>query len=154
MANTDMGTLLVVFTPSEGLQALLPGAYGTDEWSYIPPQPGHVVVNVGDSLRFLSRGALVSSLHCVVPPPLPYSPGQDKFSCIYFLRPELDVKFTDNSGRQINSVEWHNQRCSLFREACLDPAVHGAMLARRKGFLGTTEQTVQEGTWVCTNDGD
>ncbi|RYO86907.1 hypothetical protein DL766_000304 [Monosporascus sp. MC13-8B] len=141
MAHTDMGTLTVVFTKSEGLQALLPGPSGTDEWSYIPPRPGHAVVNVGDSLRFLSKGALASSLHRVVPPPLHHSPGQDKFSCIYFLRPEFDARFTDNAGRQINSVEWHNQKYSLFREASLDPKQHGAMLTGRKGYLGATGQT-------------
>ncbi|KAL4915958.1 hypothetical protein BDW62DRAFT_212265 [Aspergillus aurantiobrunneus] len=126
-AHTDMGTLTVVFTQSEGLQALLPGPSGTDN---------------GHSLRFLSKGALVSSLHRVVPPPLPHAPGQDKFSCIYFLRPEFDAKFIDNSGRQINSVEWHSQKYSLFREASLDPKEHGAMLTGRKGYLGATEQTV------------
>ncbi|KAJ5403546.1 2OG-Fe(II) oxygenase family oxidoreductase [Penicillium cosmopolitanum] len=141
MAHTDMGTLTVVFTQSEGLQALLPGPSGGDEWSYIPPRPGHAIVNVGDSLRFLSNGALASSLHRVIPPPPPHSPGQDKFSCIYFLRPEFDAKFTDNGGRQVTSVEWHNQKYSLFREASLDPVQHGAMLTGRKGFLGASGQT-------------
>ncbi|KAJ5117103.1 2OG-Fe(II) oxygenase family oxidoreductase [Penicillium atrosanguineum] len=124
MAHTDMGTLTVVFTQSEGLQALLPGSSGTDEWSYIPPHPGHAVVNVGDSLRFLSKGALTSSLHRVVPPP-PHSPGKDKFSCIYFLRPEFEAKFTDHAGKEINSVEWHNKKYALFREASLDAKQHG-----------------------------
>jgi hypothetical protein len=53
MAHTDMGTLTVVFSKTPGLQALLPG---TDDWSSIPPREGHAVVNVGDSLRFLSGG--------------------------------------------------------------------------------------------------
>ncbi|KAK2865223.1 hypothetical protein FQN49_003786 [Arthroderma sp. PD_2] len=138
MAHTDMGTLTVVFTQSEGLQALLPGSSGADEWSYIPPRPGHAIVNVGDSLRFLSKGALTSSLHRVVPPPPPHSPGQDKFSCIYFLRPELDAKFTDHAGKEISSVEWHNQKYALFREASLDAKEHGAMLTGRNGYLGAS----------------
>ena len=142
MAHTDMGTLTVVFTKAEGLQTSLPGPSGKEQWWYIPPRPGHAIVNVGDSLRFLSKGALASSLHRVVPPPLPYSPGQDKFSCIYFLRPEFDAKFTDHAGRQINSVEWHNQKYSLFREASLDPKEHGSMLTGRKGYLGASSQTV------------
>lgn len=143
MAHTDMGTLTVVFTQSEGLQALLPGSSGTDEWSYIPPRPGHAVVNVGDSLRFLSKGALASSLHRVVPPPPPHSPGQDKFSCVYFLRPEFDAKFTDHAGKEINSVEWHNQKYALFREPSLYAQQHGAMLTGRNGYLGASSQTVQ-----------
>ncbi|KAG4433955.1 hypothetical protein IFR05_010568 [Cadophora sp. M221] len=142
MAHTDMGTLTMVFTKAEGLQALLPGPAGTDEWSYISPRPGHAIVNVGDSLRFMSKGALASSLHRVVPPPLPQSAGESKFSCIYFLRPELDAKFTDHAGREINSIEWHNQKYSLFREASLDAKEHGAMLTGRGGYLGATGQIV------------
>lgn len=135
MAHTDMGTLTVVFTQSDGLQALLPG---TEEWSFIPPRAGHAVVNVGDSLRFLSNGALASSLHRVVPPP--DSTGQDKFSTIYFLRPEFDAKFTTPDGKQMNSVEWHNQKYALFREASLDAKQHGAMLTGRKDWIGATGQ--------------
>jgi isopenicillin N synthase-like dioxygenase len=98
MAHTDMGTLTVVFSKTPGLQALLPGS---DDWSFIPPREGHAVVNVGDSLRFLSGGVLTSSLHRVVPPA--DSVAKDKFSVIYFLRPEFDAKFTTHQGKQINS---------------------------------------------------
>lgn len=134
MAHTDMGTLTVVFSKSDGLQTLLPGQ---DEWSFIPPRVGHAVVNVGDSLRFLSDGALASSLHRVVPPP--DAQGQDKFSVIYFLRPEFDAKFTTHDGREINSVEWHNEKYTLFREDSLDAKQHGAMLTGRMEYLGATE---------------
>ncbi|KAM0352247.1 hypothetical protein ACHAO7_010909 [Fusarium culmorum] len=133
MAHTDMGTLTVVFSKSDGLQAMLPGC---DDWSFIPPKEGHAVVNVGDSLRFLSNGTLASSLHRVVPPP--DSVGQDKFSVIYFLRPEFDAKFKDHDGKEINSVEWHNKKYSLFREASLDAKTHGAMLTGRREYLGAT----------------
>lgn len=133
MAHTDMGTLTVVFTKFPGLQALLPGS---DGWSYIPPREGHAVVNVGDSLRFLSGGVLTSSLHRVVPPS--NSEAKDKFSVIYFLRPELDAKFTTPEGKQINSVEWHNKKYSLFREASLDATENGYMLTGRQGYLGAT----------------
>lgn len=133
MAHTDMGTLTVVFSKVPGLQALLPGAEG---WSFIPPREGHAVVNVGDSLRFLSGGVLTSSLHRVVPPT--GSVAKDKFSVIYFLRPEFDAKFTTHDGKQMNSVEWHNQKYALFREASLDASQHGAMLTGRSGYLGAT----------------
>ncbi|KAK2612063.1 hypothetical protein QQS21_001912 [Conoideocrella luteorostrata] len=135
MAHTDMGTLTVVFSQSEGLQAMLPG---DTQWSFISPRKGHAVVNVGDSLRFMSDGALTSSLHRVVPPP--DSNGQDKFSVIYFLRPEFDAKFTAQDGKQMSSVEWHNQKYALFREASLDAKQHGAMLTGRKEYLGSTDQ--------------
>lgn len=130
MAHTDMGTLTVVFSKSDGLQTLLPG---DDDWSFVPPRTGHAVVNVGDSLRFLAQGQLASSLHRVVPPL--DSSGQDKFSVIYFLRPELDAKFTTHDGQKITSVEWHNQKYSLFREASIDDKQHGAMLTGRKEYI-------------------
>ncbi|KAG6029816.1 hypothetical protein E4U41_000266 [Claviceps citrina] len=135
MAHTDMGTLTVVFSQSGGLQAMLPGH---DDWSFIPPRAGHAVVNVGDSLRFLSRGLLASSLHRVVPPP--DSAGRDKFSVIYFLRPELDAEFTTHDGRRMSSVEWHNQKYALFREESLDAEQHGAILTGRREYLGSTEE--------------
>ncbi|KAG5929981.1 hypothetical protein E4U42_003635 [Claviceps africana] len=135
MAHTDMGTLTVVFSKSGGLQAMLPGA---DDWAFIPPRDGHAVVNVGDSLRFLSKGALASSLHRVVPPS--DGAGQDKFSVIYFLRPEFDAKFTTHDGKQISSVEWHNQKYALFREASLDAKQHGAILTGRQEYLGSSEE--------------
>lgn len=135
MAHTDMGTLTVVFSKVPGLQALLPG---NEQWSFILPRDGHAVVNVGDSLRFLSNGALASSLHRVVPPP--GSNGQDKFSVIYFLRPEFDANFTAHDGKLMTSVEWHNQKYALFREASLDATQHGAVLTGRQGYLGATGQ--------------
>ncbi|KAE8158579.1 hypothetical protein BDV40DRAFT_307681 [Aspergillus tamarii] len=137
MAHTDMGTLTVVFTKNEGLQVFEPQ---TEQWYYIKPRPGHAVVNVGDSLRFLSNGALASNLHRVVPPANPE--GLDKFSCIFFLRPEFDAKFTSHDGKPVNSIEWHNQKYALFREASLDAKQHGAMLTGRNGYLGATTQTV------------
>ena len=133
MGHTDMGTLAVVFSNSDGLQAMLPG---DDEWSFIPPRAGHAVVNVGDSLRFLSNSALASSLHRVVPPP--DSTGLDKFSVIYFLRPEFDVKLTTHDGQQMSSVEWHDQKYSLHRESSLNATQHGAMMTGRREYLGST----------------
>ena len=135
MAHIDMGSLTVVFSKVPGLQALL---LGNEDWSFIPPRVGHAVVNVGDSLCFLSKGALASSLHRVVPPP--NTNGQDKFSVIYFLRPELNAKFTTHDGKQISSVKWHNQKYALFREASLDAKQHDAMLTGRPGYLGATGQ--------------
>ncbi|KAG6010351.1 hypothetical protein E4U21_006915 [Claviceps maximensis] len=135
MAHTDMGTLTVVFSKSDGLQAMLPGF---KDWSFIPPRAGHAVVNVGDSLRFLSKGALASSLHRVVPPP--NSAGKDKFSVIYFLRPEFDATFTTHDGKEVNSIEWHNQKYALFREASLDAKRHGAILTGRQEYLGSTDK--------------
>ncbi|KAL2794875.1 hypothetical protein BJX66DRAFT_351026 [Aspergillus keveii] len=129
-AHTDMGSLTIVFSQVGGLQVMLPGS---EEWSFVEPRPGHAVVNVGDSLRFLSNCALRSSLHRVVPPP--NANGQDKFSVIYFLRPEFDAKFTAH-GRQMNSLDWHNQKYALFRESSLDPEHHGAILTGREGFIG------------------
>lgn len=44
MARIDIGTLTVVFSKSDGLQAMLPG---DDRWSFLSPRAGHAAVNVG-----------------------------------------------------------------------------------------------------------
>ncbi|KAH8817119.1 hypothetical protein F5884DRAFT_778492 [Xylogone sp. PMI_703] len=40
-----------------------------ENWHYIPPKPGHVVMNLGDALTILTNGLLKSGKHRVVAPP-------------------------------------------------------------------------------------
>jgi isopenicillin N synthase-like dioxygenase len=134
MAHTDLGTLSIIFSQIGGLQVMLPES---EEWGFVEPRAGHAVVIVGDSLRFLSNYVLRSCLHRVVPPP--NATGQYKFSLVYNLRPEFDAKFTAY-GRRTNSLDWHNQKYALFREAGLDPERHFAMLTGRETYTGLAGQ--------------
>jgi len=86
-AHTDFGSLSFLHNKLGGLQVLVPG---TSEWQFIKPIPGHAICNIGDALKILSGGLLVSNMHRVIPPP-----GQQAFhtrwSLVYFSRPGNSV---------------------------------------------------------------
>jgi isopenicillin N synthase-like dioxygenase len=94
-AHTDVGSLTLLFCTEPGLQFFDPS---TDEWAFVEPKEGHAIVNVGDSLRFLSGSRLKSCLHRVVP--YPDARIRDRYSCAYFMRPELDPVFRDIQARR------------------------------------------------------
>lgn len=110
-AHTDVESLTVLFCGDRGLQAQNPR---TGEWRYLEARPGCAVVNVGDSLRFLTGRRLRSALHRVVP--YPGTTIRDRFSCAYFLRPELDAEFADEDGHPWTSLDWHVRKYKGYRE--------------------------------------
>ncbi|KAJ7675904.1 2OG-Fe-II oxygenase family oxidoreductase [Mycena polygramma] len=95
--HTDIGSLTLLFTPQWGLQLLSP-VEKEKSWLWVEPRPGHAVINVGDSLRFLSGKRLKSCLHRVVPTGEKFQ-EEDRYSIAYFLRPESDVDFEDCDGK-------------------------------------------------------
>lgn len=132
IAHTDAGSLSFVFSNIGGLQVLMPG---TEQWSYIPPRNGCAVVNVGDSLQFLSRGALRSSLHRVVPHP--DQAQQEKYTVVYLMRPESDAILKDAQGKEWRSIEWCNKKFSVFRADLAEQKL-GSFLTGRDGYTGMT----------------
>jgi isopenicillin N synthase-like dioxygenase len=107
--HTDIGTLTLLFTEQWGLQLQQPGS---DEWQFVAPLPGHAIVNVGDSLRFLSENKFNSCLHRVVP----VTSNEDRYSIAYFLRPENETRFKDMDGRKVKAVDWHDDKYVMFAE--------------------------------------
>jgi isopenicillin N synthase-like dioxygenase len=136
IAHTDIGTLAIVFSQTGGLQVLMPGL---DEWQYIAPKPGHAIVNVGDSLTALSKGALKSCLHRVVPPPDAWN--QTKYSIVYLVRPEHDVNFTAGDGKDWRSLDWHNRKFAILR-ASHAVQKEDATLTGRHGYIGLADTPV------------
>ncbi|KAI1148899.1 putative 2OG-Fe(II) oxygenase family oxidoreductase [Nemania diffusa] len=107
--HTDVGSITILFADKRGLQARHPL---THEWRYLEPKEGCAVVNVGDSLRFLSEKSFQSSLHRVIP-----SAGgaiDNRFSCAYFLRPELNAEF-NAEGQRWKSIDWHLRKYKSYR---------------------------------------
>ncbi|CRG92415.1 Peptide transporter PTR2 [Talaromyces islandicus] len=146
IAHTDIGTLAIVFSQTGGLQVLMPGV---DEWQYIAPKPGHAIVNVGDSLTALSKGALKSCLHRVVPPPDAWN--QTKYSIVYLVRPEHDVNFTAGDGKDWRSLDWHNRKFAILR-ASHAVQREDATLTGRHGYIGLADTPVlQPGIWQQVN---
>jgi isopenicillin N synthase-like dioxygenase len=111
--HTDIGTLsTLLFTEQWRLQLQRPGS---DEWDFVAPRDGHAIVNVGDSLRFLSEKKFNSCLHRVIP----VTSNEDRYSIAYFfLRPENETRFKDIEGRKVKAVEcqWHDDKYVMFAE--------------------------------------
>ena len=109
--HTDIGSLTLLFCENYGLQVLSPE---TDEWGFIAPKPGHAVINVGDSLRFLSGHKLSSCVHRVIP--LTKRQEEHRYSIAYFLRPEDNAIYVDSKGRELSAKAWHDEKYNVFRE--------------------------------------
>ncbi|KAJ7627479.1 2OG-Fe-II oxygenase family oxidoreductase [Roridomyces roridus] len=109
--HTDVGSLTLLFTPQWGLQVWSPTKKDR-EWLWVEPRPGHAIVNVGDTLRFLSGKRLMSCVHRVLP-----TSGQnqeeDRYSIAYLIRAESDVTFKD-SRRTITTARCCLEGCRRF----------------------------------------
>lgn len=111
-SHTDVGSLTILFCGERGLQVLSPD---TKEWQYVEPKKGCAVINVGDSLRFLSNKSFRSALHRVVP--YPGTTIKNRSSCAYFIRPNLDAEFIDEDGSSWKSIDWHVRKYKAYRSA-------------------------------------
>ncbi|KAI0120610.1 hypothetical protein BJ170DRAFT_677003 [Xylariales sp. AK1849] len=130
IAHTDAGSLSFVFTDVPGLQVAMPG---TDEWEYIAPREGHAIVNVGDSLHFLFRGRLKSSLHRVVPHP--DALDRTKYTIVYLMRPETEAAFVDVDGKKWKSKDWYLKKFEVFGKDQVKES-HSSILTGRKDYDG------------------
>lgn len=59
----------LTFIYSQPILALQIRDYATGKWTYVSHTPNALIVNIGDSLKFLSGGYFKSALHRVVAPP-------------------------------------------------------------------------------------
>lgn len=109
--HTDIGSLTLLFCESYGLQVLRPES---NEWGFIAPKAGHAVINVGDSLRFLSGHQLSSCVHRVLP--VTDRQEEHRYSIAYFLRPEDNAVYVDSKGRELSARTWHDEKYNVFRE--------------------------------------
>ncbi|GLA29453.1 hypothetical protein AnigIFM63604_004555 [Aspergillus niger] len=117
--HTDIGSITVLFTDQWGLQVLSAADQGQKEeqWKYVEPRRGCAVINVGDSLRFLSQKKLRSCLHRVVP-----AKGQtvDRYTIAYFLRPSNSATFVDSNGELVTATNWHDRKYEVFKASHAD----------------------------------
>jgi isopenicillin N synthase-like dioxygenase len=108
--HTDIGSLTLLFSNQWGLQVMTPEK---KEWAFIKPRANHAIINVGDSLRFLSGKRLYSCVHRVIPVNGARQ-EEHRYSIAYFLRPESNVKFEDADGQQVSAVKWHDEKYVMF----------------------------------------
>jgi isopenicillin N synthase-like dioxygenase len=107
--HTDIGTLTILSAPQWGLQVFSPedGA-----WKYVEPRPGHAIVNVGDTLRFLSGKRLRSALHRVLP--LGKIQAEDRYSISYFLRASDSTEFKDSNDDESSAKNWYLKKYEMY----------------------------------------
>ncbi|KAF8192506.1 2OG-Fe-II oxygenase family oxidoreductase [Pholiota molesta] len=89
--HTDIGSITLLFTKQWGLQLQ---QLGSMEWLFVEPRDGHAIINIGDSLRFLSGKRFNSCLHRVIP-----------------------VASDENRGQEDQAEEWHDQKYVMFGES-------------------------------------
>jgi isopenicillin N synthase-like dioxygenase len=81
----------MLFNVVGGLQTLPAGCENISEnWHYIKPLPGHVIINLGDAIVQWTGGLLRANMHRVTTPP-----GEQakctRFSVGYLVRPAADA---------------------------------------------------------------
>ncbi|KAI8950466.1 Clavaminate synthase-like protein [Xylaria longipes] len=90
--HTDFGTITLLANIVGGLQIMHPGGSPLDEsaWAWARPQPGCLIVNMGDAMTQWTGGILRSSMHRVT-----HAPGSqrfvDKYTVAYLARPERNA---------------------------------------------------------------
>tara|TARA_R110002072_G_scaffold1780_13_gene14951 strand:+ start:27400 stop:28356 length:957 start_codon:yes stop_codon:yes gene_type:complete len=81
--HTDPGTVtLLVQDETGGLQALSK----SDGWIDVPPQPGTIVVNLGDALQVQTNDIYRAAVHRVIP-----MTHQGRYSTPFFFQPRFDA---------------------------------------------------------------
>ncbi|KAF4876510.1 2-oxoglutarate-dependent dioxygenase gloE [Colletotrichum siamense] len=109
-----------------GLQVVSPT---TNDWEYVAPKPGHAIINVADTLRFMSKRRFRSAMHRVLPHGNKMS--QDRYSTAYFLRAGDSVVFQGINGQSVTAEEWFLSKYQSFnktlQEQRLDSVATGGM---------------------------
>jgi isopenicillin N synthase-like dioxygenase len=108
--HTDNGSFTLLFSDQPGLEMLSP-TIGI--WGRVLPKAGHAVVNVGDTLRFLSGQTFRSAVHRVIP--TFESRQQQRLAVGYFLRAEDAKVFRNNEGKMFTAREWHDQKYANYK---------------------------------------
>jgi isopenicillin N synthase-like dioxygenase len=122
--HTDLGSLTLLFAAQWGLQVLCPSDTQSKhtevqascqenmEWKFVEPRPNHAIINIGDSLRFLTKCRLRSALHRVLP-----LYDTDRYSVTYFLRPSDDATFVDSDGEVCDAMKWYLKKNSTYESS-------------------------------------
>ncbi|KAI8630760.1 Clavaminate synthase-like protein [Xylariaceae sp. FL1651] len=130
--HTDFGTITLLANIVGGLQILKPGGSPLDEsaWTWARPQPGCLIVNMGDAMTQWTGGILRSNMHRVI-----HAPGAqrfvDKYTVAYLARPERDASMkrllnthdvSDNEEDEgLTAWEWEVKRAMSMARAGYAP---------------------------------
>jgi isopenicillin N synthase-like dioxygenase len=129
--HTDLGTLSLLLCVEWGLQVRL---QDKGCWEYVEPRSGLAIVNVGDTLRFLSGKKLRSVLHRVVP--MKEHETEVRYTVGYFLRAENEMVFKDQEGNLTTAKKWHDRKVDIYQAA---HAEQGTNTILTGGLMSVTE---------------
>jgi isopenicillin N synthase-like dioxygenase len=121
--HTDFGTITLLANVLGGLQILARGKAATekDAWFYVRPQPGCLIVNLGDAMVQWTGGLLRSNVHRIN-----FAPGQqrfvDRFSLAILVRPEREASMRNMIGDDeheedgnLTAWEWEVQKAMALK---------------------------------------
>lgn len=108
--HTDIGTFTFLLCRQWGLQVLSPVE---NKWLYVAPKKDHAIINVGDSLRFLTGNRLLSAVHRVLP--FTHRQLEHRHSIAFFLRPADNTVYRDSKNRLVTARSWHDEKFDHFR---------------------------------------
>lgn len=125
------------FITSQPILSLQIRDYFTGEWKFVGHKPGGLIVNIGDTMEFLTGGYFKSSIHRVVSPPDDQK-NFKRLAIIYFCNMKYPA-FVDpeslNSPKlerlgfkkpkeweRITSGQWGNEKGRLFGKKALNSA--------------------------------
>ncbi|KAK7753156.1 hypothetical protein SLS62_004889 [Diatrype stigma] len=117
-AHTDFGSVTLLFNWLGGLQienhddggdgGKTTAATATKSWEWVRPVPGHAICNLGDAMREFAGGRVASGRHRVVAAPGAQA-ALDRYSVVYFVRPEDSVVLEDltpGAARKPEAERW------------------------------------------------
>eukprot|EP00288_Rhodomonas_lens_P017318 CAMPEP_0177711906 /NCGR_PEP_ID=MMETSP0484_2-20121128/12112_1 /TAXON_ID=354590 /ORGANISM="Rhodomonas lens, Strain RHODO" /LENGTH=387 /DNA_ID=CAMNT_0019223673 /DNA_START=358 /DNA_END=1522 /DNA_ORIENTATION=+ len=93
--HTDWGWITIILQ-DPSVVAL--EVFHREAWHPVPPQPGTLLVNVGDYVSLYTRGRYVSPLHRVISPP------KERFSFVFFAYPGYEARIPQVEGGQRYSL--------------------------------------------------
>ncbi|OGM44899.1 hypothetical protein ABOM_006123 [Aspergillus bombycis] len=100
LAHTDFGSITLLANVLGGLQVLSRAG----EWEWVQPEPGCLIVNMGDAMVEWTGGVLRSNMHRVV-----CAPGEqaalDRVSFAMLVRPCKEARMKRLAGGSIPSIE-------------------------------------------------
>jgi isopenicillin N synthase-like dioxygenase len=108
-AHTDLGCLSLLFHAEAGLQIRLKES---SPWEHVQTRPGVAIVNVGDTLQYMSDGRLRSVLHRVAP--LAQHTFQERFTVGYFMRAENAMSFVGRESETTTAGDWHDEKLKAY----------------------------------------
>lgn len=126
------------FITSQPILSLQIRDYFTGEWKYVGHRPGGLIVNIGDTMEFITGGYFKSSIHRVVSPPADQR-GYKRLVLIYFCNPKypavldpeplnspklqrLGVTKPDE-WKKITFREWDEEKGRLFGKKAVNDTV-------------------------------